>query len=193
MVSLGEALGVLSRQWPLLVIGLVVGAGCAFLARAPLRRSRATVLAEGAFVEAADEQSDLAARVVSTIVLLMFSQMGSNFGHPLYMLASGICISIVWFTIAFPRVEFNFKRLLLGSFVAAIAASPIQTWLVAQRSALATTFKDNPYMSDLIFAQNVRHFAMFFIVYFAGLTLIFSAFAKVTVWLCRHRASRQDI
>jgi hypothetical protein len=60
--------------------------------------------------------------------------MGKNAGHPLYMLAAGSCIAIVWFTVAFPRVEFNLRRLLLGSFNASIVASLIQTWLLAQQN-----------------------------------------------------------
>jgi len=189
MVSLAEALGVLSGQWLLLVIGSVVGAGCAFLARAPLRQSRATALGEATLVEPVDEQTDRTARIVSTIVLLVLSQMSSKAGHPLYMLAAGICISIVWFTVAFPRVEFNFKRLLLGSVIASIAASPIQTWLLAQQNPIAAKFKNNPFVSDLLFATNVRNFMMIFIMYFIGLTLTFMLFAKVTVWLCRRQPS----
>jgi hypothetical protein len=189
MVSLGEALGVLSGQWLLPVIGSAVGAACAFVARAPLRQSRATALGEAAVIEPMDERTDLTARIVSTIVLFILSQMGNKAGHPLYMLAAGSCISIVWFTVAFPRVEFNFKRLLLGSLVASIVASSIQGWLLAQQNPLAAKFKDNPFVSDLIFAQNLRNFVMIFILYFIGLTLIFMVLAKLTVSLCRRRSS----
>jgi hypothetical protein len=106
------------------------------------------------------------------------------------MLAAGSCISIVWFTVAFRRVEFNFKRLLLGSFIASTAASPIHTWVLAEKnSVFAATFKGNPFVSDLIFITNMRNFLMVFILYFIGLTLIFMLFAKVTVWLCRPRPS----
>ena len=97
------------------------------------------------------------------------------------MLAAGSCISMVWFTIAFRRVEFNFKRLLLGSFVAAITAAPIQTWLLAQKNPLAATFKNNPFVADVIFATNLMNFILVFVLYFVSLTLTFMVFAKVTV------------
>jgi hypothetical protein len=189
MASLGEAVRLLSSQWLLLVIGSAVGAGCAFVARAPLRRPRAAAPAEGIVIEPLDERTDLTARIVSTIILFVFSQMGSTFGHPLYMLAAGTCIAIVWFTVAFPKVELNFKRLLLGSFTASIAGSLVQTLLYAQKNPLAVKFAGNPYMGQVIFAQTVQAFVMIFILYFIGLTLIFMLFAKVTVRLCRPRPS----
>jgi hypothetical protein len=179
MTSLGEALAVLRSQWLLLVIGSAVGAGCAFVAGAPLRQPAA------ARIEPMDERTELTARIVSTIVLLIFSQTGSNKGHPFYMLAAGGCISIVWFTIAFRRVEFNFKRLLLGSFVAAIAAAPILTLLLTPKNPLAIKFKDNPFVWELIINTYLMNFIMVFILYFIGLALIFMVFAKVTVSLCR--------
>ena len=191
MVSLGEAVGVLSGQWLLLVIGSAVGAGFAFVARAPLRRSRAVAPSEPTVIERIDDRTELAARIVSTIVLFVFSQMTSKAGNPLYLLAAGGCIAIVWFAVAFPRVEFNFKRLLLGSFVASIAGSVIQTWQLAQQNPLAAKFQNHPFMADVIFAQNVRTFMMVFILYFITLMLTFMLFAKVTVWLCRRRASEQ--
>lgn len=189
MVSFVEALRLLAGQWLLLVIGSAIGAGCAILARAPLRQPPAIALAEAAVIEPVDERTDLTARIVSTIFLLVLSQMGSRVGHPLYMLAAGSCISIVWFTVAFPRVEFNFKRLLLGSLVAAIVAAAIQGWLAAQQNPLAAKFKGHPFVADLIFAQNLRTFVMIFILYFIGLTLVFMLFAKITVSLCRRRSS----
>jgi hypothetical protein len=189
MEAFWEAVRLLSSQWLLLVIGSAVGAGCAFVARAPLRRPRAAAPAEGLVIEPLSERTDLTARIVSTIILFVFSQMGSTFGHPLYMLAAGTCIAIVWFTVAFPKVELNFKRLLLGSFTASIAGSLVQTLLFAQKNPLAVKFSGNPYVGQLIFAQTVQAFVMIFIIYIIGLTLTFTLFAKVTVRLCRQRPS----
>ncbi|MBR1123101.1 hypothetical protein JQ628_16360 [Bradyrhizobium lablabi] len=187
--SFWESVRFLSGQWPLLVIGAVVGAGCAFLAGAPLRRPRAGAFAEETTVEPLDGRTDLTARIVSTIVLFIFSQTGSTFGHPFFMLAAGTCIAIAWFTVAFPKVEFNLKRLLLGGLIASIAGSLVQTVLFAKKNPLAVTFAKNPFVGEIIFAQNVQAFVMIFIMYLIGLTLIFMLFAKVMVALCRRRTS----
>ena len=190
MVSLGEAIGLLlAGQWLLLAIGSAVGAGFALLTRAPLRRPPMTAMEEAAALEPMDERTELAARIFSTVVLFVFSQMGNRVGHPFSLVAAGAVISIVWFTVAFPKIEFNFKQLLLGSLIASIVASLIQGWLLAQRHPLAGKFQNHPFVADLVFAENVRNTVMIFIMYFIGLTLIFMVFAKVTVWLCRGRAS----
>jgi hypothetical protein len=140
-------------------------------------------------IDPADASTDLTARILSTIVVMLASQIGPARGHPYPMLAIGACISLVWFTVAFPRVEFNFKRLLLGSFVASIIAALIQTWLLAQNSQFAATFKGTAYVANIVLATNMRNFLMLFIVNILGLTLVFLLFAKVTVWLCRRRPS----
>ena len=114
--------------------------------------------------------------------------MGSNLGHPYILLATGCCISIVWFTIAFPRVEFNAKRLLLGSLVAATLSAYIQSWIFAH-SGFVTTFQDNPHNWKILFEMKATQFVMLFIINFLGLTLIFMFFAKVTVKLCRRQSA----
>jgi hypothetical protein len=186
--SLMEALAVLAGQWLLLGIGAAVGAGFAFVARVPLRQPAAAP-GDAVRVELPDERTDLTARIVSTIVLLIASQIGSSTANPYYILATGCGVSIVWFTIAFRRVEFNFKRLLLGSFVVSIVGSTIQAWLLAQQSLLGAKFGKNPFVASMIFETNMRNFLMLFILYFIGFTLIFMVFAKVTVSLCRRRPS----
>lgn len=187
MISLGEGLGIVLAGWPVLMIGSTAGAGCAFVARVPWRRGAEAPVSHAVRIELADDSTDLTARIVSTIVVMLVSQMGPARGHPYYMLAIGACVSLVWFAIAFRRVEFNFMRLLLGSFVASITSALIQTSLFVQNSPLAATFKGNAYVANIVLATNMRNFLMLFVINILGLTLVFLLFAKVTVWLCRRR------
>lgn len=186
-VSLNEGVAVLFQQWPVLLTGSAAGVLCAFAVGAPLRRGAEAPASAPPRIEPADESNDLTARIVSTIAILIASQIGNDFGHRYIMLATGCCIAIAWFTIAFRRVEFSFKRLLLGSLVAATVSATIQSWLLLSQSSFVATFKGNPLMADLLFAHSMRTLIMLFILYFLGLTLIFMFFAKVTVSLCRRR------
>jgi hypothetical protein len=169
MTSLGEGLAVLIKQWPVLLIGSAAGAVCALAVGAPLRREAVAPASAPPRTEPLDDSADLTARIVSTIVLMIASQLGHNLGHPYVLLATGCCISLAWFTIAFPRVEFSFKRLLLGSLVAAMVSAFIQSWILSH-SGFAATFKGNPYGSHILFVTNVRNFLMLFIINLLGLT-----------------------
>jgi len=187
MTSIGEALGILFKQWPVLLIGSAAGVLCALFVRAPLRRGAVAPASDAVRIEPADDSTDLTARIVSTIAVMLASQIGPDRGHPYVMLATGACISLVWFTIAFRRVEFKFVRLLLGSFVASITSALIQTWLLAQNSPLAATFKGNAYVANIVLATNMTNFVILFIINILGLTLVFLFFALVTVRLSRRR------
>jgi hypothetical protein len=187
MASLGEAFGLFCIQWPVLLIGAIAGVICALVAGAPLTRGPVEPPSQAVHIDPLDESTDLTGRIVSTIAILLASQMGPARGHPYYMLAIGACIALAWFSIAFPRVEFNFKRLLLGSFVASIISALIQTWLLTLNSQLAATFKGVSYVTNILLATHMRNFVILFIMNILSLTLVFSFFAWVTVRLCRRR------
>ncbi len=104
--------------------------------------------------------------------------------------AAGVCISIVWLRMAFRQVEFNFKRLLMGSFVASSIAALILSYALTQNAsalAFAATFKNAPGVSNMLLMGNMRNFLGLVVIYFLGLTLHFLVLAKITVWLCRKR------
>jgi hypothetical protein len=185
VTSFREALAMLAARLPVLLIGAAAGAGCALAVRAPLRRG-----AEAIAIQPVDDPTDLTPRILSTVVLMIVNQIGNHHGHPYYMLAAGGCISLAWFTVAFRRVEFRFKRVVQGALVAAILGALVQNDLLMHKDAVFQgLFKDNPYASNIVFMKNLMSFAGFFILYFLGLIIIFTVLAKVTVSLCRRPAT----
>lgn len=186
--SFGEAIALLSTQWLLLAIGAAVGAGFAVAAGVPLKRSRSNASNTTA-TDPLEARTEPTARIVSAVILLILSQIGSARGHPYYMLAAGICIALVWFAVAFPKVEYNFKRLLLGSVSAAAIGSIVQTVLYVQTNPIFTKFSGHPGMMGALVSQATLVYAMIFVMYFSVLTLVFMLIAKITVSLCRRRTS----